>query len=294
MNPQVKLGSFGVAFAASVGVALLSVSIASGQNPSLSPAPGTAEVERVIVTGSNIPTAEETGPNPVDTYRPADLEKLGVRNSTDLLINLPQEMGTTSSQNAVGGGDGTVIPNLRGLLPKETLVLIDGKRVAIAATGGAAAASHIGPAGVDINLIPFPMIDHIDILKDGASAVYGSDAVAGVINIFLLHKFRGLEIGGSYGNTNLGASNDAAEREGWLKAGTGDDKTDILVIADFYDRAAMFSSDRQLDSNAFSIPWGGFDFRSGSFPGVIGAFPGFSLDPPFIFQRELSAATLSP
>ena len=114
-----------------------------------------------------------------------------------------------------------VIPNLRGLLPKETLVLIDGKRVAIAATGGAVAASHIGPAGVDINLIPFPMIDHIDILKDGASAVYGSDAVAGVINIFLLHKFRGLEIGGSYGNTNMGASNDAAEREGWLKAGAG-------------------------------------------------------------------------
>jgi len=69
----------------------------------------------------------------------------------------------------------------------------------------------------------------------------------------------------SYGNTNLGASNDARELEGWLKAGTGDDKTDILVIADFYDRAAMFSSDRQLDSNAFSIPWGGFDFRSATF-----------------------------
>jgi iron complex outermembrane receptor protein len=233
---------------------------------------GTAEVERVIVTGSNIPTAEEVGPNPVDTYRPADLEKLGVRNSTDLLTNLPQEMGTTSSQNAVGGGDGSVIPSLRGLLPKETLVLIDGKRVSIAATGGATAASHTGPAGVDINLIPFPMIDHIDILKDGASAVYGTDAVAGVINIFLLHKFRGLEIGGSYGNTNLGASNDAAEREGWLKAGVGDDKTDIVVIADFYDRAAMYSSDRQLDSNAFAIPYGGFDFRSGDFPGVIGRF----------------------
>jgi outer membrane receptor protein involved in Fe transport len=232
----------------------------------------TAEVERVIVTGSSIPTAEEVGPNPVDTYRPADLEKLGVRNSTDLLTNLPQEMGTTSSQNAVGGGDGSVIPNLRGLLPKETLVLIDGKRVAIAATGGAIAASHIGPVGVDINLIPFPMIDHIDILKDGASAVYGSDAVAGVINIFLLHKFRGLEIGGSYGNTNMGASNDAAEREAWLKAGVGDDKSDILVIADFYDRAAMFSSDRQLDSNTFAIPYGGVDFRSGAFPGVIGRF----------------------
>ena len=115
------------------------------------------------------------------------------------------------------------------------------------------------------------MIDHIDILKDGASAVYGSDAVAGVINIFLLHKFRGLEIGGSIGNTNMGASNDARELEGWLKAGTGDDKTDILVIADFYDRAAIYSRDRDLDRNAFSIPWGGVDFRSGSSPGRVGS-----------------------
>src|SRR2546430_7508242 len=80
-------------------------------------APGAAEVERVIVTGSNIPTAEETGPNPVDTYRPADLEKLGIRNATDLLTNLPQEMGSTVNQNAVAGGDGSVIPNLLGLLP---------------------------------------------------------------------------------------------------------------------------------------------------------------------------------
>ena len=86
------------------------------------------------------PRAEEVGPNPVDTYRPADMEKLGVRNATDLLTNLPQEMGTTVNQNTTAGsagGDGAVIPNLRGLLPKETLVLIDGKRVAIDGFGGA-------------------------------------------------------------------------------------------------------------------------------------------------------------
>ena len=227
-------------------------------------------MERVIVTGSNIPSAEEVGPNPVDTYRPADIEKLGIRNSTDLLTNLPQEIGATVNQNAANGGDGAVIPSLRGLLPKETLVLMDGKRVAIGGFGGAPIVSGSGPAGVDINLIPFPMIDHIDILKDGASAVYGSDAVAGVINIFLLHKFRGLEIGGSYGNTNLGASNDMGEWEGWLKAGTGDDKTDILVIADFYGHAAIYSRDRDVDSNAFTIPWGGPDRRSGFFPGRVG------------------------
>ena len=92
------------------------------------------------------------------------------------------------------------------------------------------------------------------------------------------------------GNTNLGASNDARELEGWLKAGTGDDKTDILVIADFYDRAAIYSRDRDLSSNAFAIPWGGFDFRSGYFPGRGWRFP---LDPALVFQRELSAAALS-
>jgi iron complex outermembrane receptor protein len=236
-----------------------------------------AEAERVIVTGSNIPTAQEVGPNPVDTYRPTDIEKLGVRNATDFLTNLPQEMGSTVNQNIANGGDGSVVPNLRGLLPKETLVLIDGKRVAITGLSG---------AGVDINLIPFSMIDHVDILKDGASAVYGSDAVAGVINIFLIHKFRGLEIGGSYGNTNMGASNDARELEAWIKAGTGDDKTDILVIADFYDRAAIYSRDRDISRNAWAIPWGGFDPRSTSEPGHIGDSVGLRLIPRLFFSAN--------
>src|SRR5947199_3208010 len=225
-----------------------------------------AEVERVIVTGSNIPTAEETGPNPVDTYRPADLEKLGIRSSQDWQTFLPQEAGGIVDLNIGNGGDGTVQVNLRGLLPKETLVLIDGKRVAYGSLGNAGSSQ-----GVDINLIPFPMIDHIDILKDGASAVYGSDAVTGVVNFFLLHKFRGLEIGGSYGNTNLGASNDMGEWEAWIKAGTGDDKTDIVVVADFWERTGgLFSNDRDISANAFFVPFGGFDARSGNFPGRIG------------------------
>ena len=193
----------------------------------------------------------------MDTYRPADIEKLGIRNATDLTTFLPQQAGGTKNLNARTGGDGTVQFNLRGLLSKETLVLVDGKRVAF---GSLNAVGFSG--GVDINLIPFPMIDHIDILKDGASAVYGSDAIAGVVNFYLIHKFRGLEIGGSYGNTNLGASNEMGEWEAWIKAGTGDDKTDIVVIADFWERTGgLFSRDRDLTANAFYIPWGGFESR---------------------------------
>jgi len=263
MRPAVRQ----TAFAAAVGVNLLMLPKVSAQ--AIAPAQvttgATAEVERVIVTGSNIPTAEETGPNPVDTYRPADIEKLGIRNATDLTTFLPQQSGATTNLNIGNGGDGTVQFNLRGLLPKETLVLVDGKRVAFGSL------NPVGfSGGVDINLIPFPMIDHIDILKDGASAVYGSDAITGVVNFFLVHKFRGLEIGGSYGNTNLGASNDMGEWEAWIKAGTGDDKTEIVVIADFWERTGgIFSADRDLSSNAFQIPWGGADFRSFNFPGRV-------------------------
>jgi iron complex outermembrane recepter protein len=114
-----------------------------------------AEVERVVVTGSNIPTAEEVGPNPVDRYRPADIEKLGIRNAQDLQTFLPQEAGGTVNLNIGNGGDGTVQLNLRGFLPKETLVLVDGKRVAFGSLGVAGLSQ-----GQDINLIPFPMIDH--------------------------------------------------------------------------------------------------------------------------------------
>jgi outer membrane receptor protein involved in Fe transport len=263
-----------VAFIASVGFPLIFASNALAQlaAPAVPPPPGaappTAEVERVIVTGSNIPTAEETGPNPVDTYRPQDLEKLGVRSAQDLQNIIPQEGGFTTNQNLNNGQPaGTVELNLRGLLPKETLVLVDGKRVnqnPLGSTGGS--------SGVDINLIPFPMIDHIDILKDGASAIYGADAISGVVNFFLIHKFRGLEIGGTYGNTNLGASNEMGEWEAWIKAGTGDDKTDIVVIADFFQRTGgIFARDRDISANADQRDWGGFDGRSSNFPGSIAA-----------------------
>ncbi|PYK08124.1 MAG: hypothetical protein DME65_14665 [Verrucomicrobia bacterium] len=284
-----KLGFLRTAFIASVGLPLIFASNAFAQLPApAAPAPPgapapSAEVERVIVTGSNIPTAEETGPNPVDTYRPQDIEKLGIRNATDLQTFIPQEAGGTVNQNIGNGGDGSVQLNLRGILAKETLVLIDGKRVAFGSLGVAGFSG-----GPDIQLIPFPMVDHIDILKDGASAVYGSDAIAGVVNFFLVHKFRGLEIGGTYGNTNLGASNEMGEWEAWLKAGTGDDKTDIVVSADFYQRVGgIFGRDRDLSSNGNFTRFGGSQRQ---FPWSRANSP---FDSQFVFQRKHPAAAFS-
>ncbi|MGB8749626.1 MAG: TonB-dependent receptor plug domain-containing protein, partial [Pseudolabrys sp.] len=146
MNAPDNSGSSRPALTAILGSFLVSVANAFAQETA---APGVAQVERVIVTGSNIPTAEETGPNPVDTYRPADLAKLGIRNAQDLQTFLPQEAGGTVNMNIGNGGDGTVQINLRGLLPKETLILIDGKRFAYGSLGVAGSSQ-----GQDINLIP--------------------------------------------------------------------------------------------------------------------------------------------
>src|SRR5947208_4898621 len=108
---------------AMIAMALCSVIQAQAQEAMLRGGQPGITIEEVIVTGSNIPTAEEVGPNPVDTYRPADIEKLGIRNATDLTTFLPQEAGGTINQNISNGGDGTVQFNLRGLFDKETLVL---------------------------------------------------------------------------------------------------------------------------------------------------------------------------
>src|SRR5438094_9014535 len=130
MNAPDNSGSSRRALTVILGSFLISVANAFAQERA-----GIAEVERVIVTGSNIPTAEETGPNPVDTYRPADIEKLGIRNATDLTTFLPQEAGRTVNLNIANGGDGTVQFNLRRLLPKETLVLVHCKPAASRSLG---------------------------------------------------------------------------------------------------------------------------------------------------------------
>src|SRR6202045_4912172 len=231
--------------------------------PAGAPAGTEATAERVVVTGSNIPTAEEVGPNPVDTYRRDDITRLGVRTPTDLVLRIPSATGSNTTENNTNGGDGSTRISLRGIDPKETLVLQDGRRLANGGSGPGGAQS------VDFNRFPLGLIDHIDILKDGASPIYGTEAVAGGVNVFLIHRFRGLEVYASYGNTNLGFANDRGEETGYLLAGTGDDKTNLVVYAGIYNSAAIYSRDINVSHDADKNLYGGFDGRSGNLAGRV-------------------------
>jgi iron complex outermembrane receptor protein len=280
-----------VALNAIIAMAICSVIDTQAQESTPMPMPQTtaepvATTFEVIVTGSNIPTAEEVGPQPVDTYRRVDIERLGARSATDFVQKLPIVTGPSINENTNTIGDGRTEIDLRGLASKETLVLQDGRRLATDGFAGFEVGTNFFfTPTVDLNLVPLGLIDHIDILRDGASSIYGSDAVAGVVNVWLIHKFRGLEIYASYGNTNLGASNDQGEELAYLLAGTGDDKTDIVVYAEAYNRAAIFNRDRDITSNADATRFGGGDNRLDDFAGRVGDF---------VYQPRLNRGAGSP
>lgn len=231
-----------------------------------------AEAERVIVTGSNIPTAEEVGPNPVDTYRREDITRIGARTPTEFIQRIPSVGGFGGTEN----NDSTTRIDLRGIAPKDTLLLQDGRRLAN---------NGIDGYQVDFNQFPIGLIDHIDILKDGASPVYGTDAVSGVVNVFLIRRFRGLEVYASYGNTNLGSANDMDQEVAYLLAGAGDDKTNIVIYAGYFNQAGIFGRDLDVTHDADYTAWGGQDLRDGFFPGRVRQF---------VYQRRLNGGAESP
>ena len=204
-----------------------------------SPSSGTAaETERIIVVGSYIPTAEEVGPNPVLTIPRELIDKSGERNTEELLRNLPvaNANGVPISNNATGFTPGASSISLRGFEPDATLVLIDGRRVAPYPIGADGTQSF-----VDLNSIPTAAIQSIEVLKDGASAIYGADAVAGVVNIKFRHNYRGAEAKVEYGNT---LDKDSGEYAASLIFGAGDDKTQVAGVTNFYHRNSIANRDR--------------------------------------------------
>jgi iron complex outermembrane receptor protein len=137
-------------------------------------ADGAGAVQRVEVTGSAIKRIAVEGALPIQTLTQDDIKKSGVTSVTDLLQGLPAMQGfTTSAQSINGGGGGVTNASIHDIGSSYTLVLLNGHRVASYGTG----------SQVNLNQIPLGAIDHVDVLTDGASALYGADAIAGVVNI---------------------------------------------------------------------------------------------------------------
>jgi iron complex outermembrane recepter protein len=253
MNAMTKTAFRRVALAASIGptaAGLIFISESFAQNPLPPPAPGTAEVERVIVTaeaeraivtGSKIPTAEEIGSNPVFSLNRDLINKSGQGTTVEELLKSQPVAGANSipvqnNANATGGPRGAASVSLRGFDPGATLVLLDGRRVA--PYPGTAVS---GAAFFDLNTIPIAAVQSIEILKDGASTSYGADAVAGVVNIKLYKNYRGAQLTLYYGNT---LDKDAGLYSGDILFGTGDDKTSITGDIFFYHHTSLFNRDR--------------------------------------------------
>ena len=209
----------------------------------------TAETERIIVTGSYIPTAEEVGPNPVLEINRDLIEKSGERTTAELLRKLPiagpQGVPTSNNGNTPIAGASSI--SLRGFDPSDTLTLIDGLRVAPYPVG---AGNNSTQTFVDLNSIPRAAIESIEILKDGASSTYGADAVAGVVNIKLRRDYRGVETSVNYGNT---LDKDSSEFSASLLFGAGDSNTLVTGVLNFYHRNSIYNRDRGYSAVARSL-----------------------------------------
>jgi len=149
----------------------------------------TAErVERVEVTGSRLPALSVEGTSPITTVTSQEMQMDGLSKTEDILLNLPQVNVSQSSVQS-NGATGTANVNLRNLGPTRNLVLVNGRRLPAGTPQGG-----VFSAAADLNQIPAPLIQRIEVLTGGASAVYGSDAITGVVNFIMNDRFEGLQV----------------------------------------------------------------------------------------------------
>lgn len=249
--------------------AALSVSTVAGFG--IGDASAQDKVERVEVTGSYIRRAQSETASPVQVITRDEIEKAGKATVAEYLQTLSVDnqgsVPTTFSSGFSGGGAAGL--SLRGMGAASTLILINGRRIA-----NYAYADDGTKAFGDINVIPSAAVERIEILKDGASAVYGSDAVAGVVNVILRKDFQGTTVTGEMGFAQHGGG---AEKRASLTHGFGKlatDKFNILLNAEFNTKDAIFSSERDGRDWIGRADWRdyGYGITAGGTPGwVLGA-----------------------
>lgn len=222
------------------------------------------EQEEVVVVGSRIGVGSNfESSSPIVTVDREAIANSGYTNLQQLLVKLPSSgNGTFSTRgnNQDSTGNGGAAISLRGLGADATLVLVNGRRVAISSF-----AESITTNFVDINTIPVSAIERIEVLKDGASAVYGSDAVAGVINVVLRSDFDGVELASSYGEAD--GTDETTASAIW---GTSSDAGNMTIIFDYFKNSRLGNAERGTLGSANQTAQGGEDFRSSrGFPGTF-------------------------
>ena len=195
--------------------------------------------DAIVVTGSRIARPDLEGPSPVTTVSAEAIELTGTVTVETLLNELPQLIpGNTRTSNNQGGEDFSTL-DLRGLGPQRTLILVDGERVPASSTTGV----------VDIGTIPAGLIERVDVVTGGASAVYGSDAMAGVVNFILKDNFEGLELSSQYGITERGDGGNF-NVQGLLGGNFGDDRGNLTLFASYFTRDPVGQGDRDVTRDA--------------------------------------------
>ncbi len=226
--------------------------------------------ERIEVTGSAIKRVDAEGPAPVEIITREDIKRTGATSVNELIKSIPVidvfDQGELASNSP--GGSGSARVRLRGLGDTQTLVLVNGRRVPKNPLDDATGAGH----AFDLNQLPLSAIERVEILKDGGSAIYGADAVAGVINFILRKDYRGVEGRVMYGQSSR---SDGEEQQYGLTAGFGElarDRYNVLFAVDVFKRDPIYRKDRDISSSV--------DFRR------FGPLPGFNLDGRSSFAPE--------
>ena len=215
----------------------------------------TESMEEVIVTGSRVRRLDTESASPIVTIDKASIEKSGVTTAGDLLQRLPTVSGAATNPAVNnGGGFGEANVELRGLDAKRTLVLLNGRRLGLVGASDA----------TDINLIPVNLIERVDVLKEGAGAIYGSDAIAGVVNFITRKDVEGAELTASYGET---AESDGKTQNVNLLWGTSGDNFRFSINGNYNKTEEVSAGDRDFSEFAMY-------FYSGSiFPGGSSRVP---------------------
>ncbi len=225
------------------------------------------KTEEIVVTGSRIRRKDLNTPAPVTVMSKEQYTASGKVSLGDFLQSLP-EQGNALNTQVNNGNDGSVQVNLRSLGPQRTLVLVNGRRF----VSGGLPSSPL--TAVDLNTIPAAAIERIEILKDGGSAIYGSDAVAGVVNVILKKRYSGTEVSAYSGTTSHG---DGTTFDLSAVTGTTSDRGNILFSLGYQDQHSVLSGDRAWAETPFS--WD-FDLGEKVATGNSTTFPAgrFTLD----------------